>query len=103
VLEPGELFPLIIADPPWVPREETAQFPDDPTLAIDGGEDGMDVVATCARAIEEHLAPGGAALLQLGTSAQAEQVRVLLQGGPVTAGRYCVYERGVVQRLDRPA
>lgn len=103
VLEPGEQFPMIIADPPWVPREETTQFPDDPSLAIDGGGDGMDVIRICVRAIAQHLAPGGTALLQLGTGAQAEQVRSLLEDGPVVAGRYCIFERGVVQRLDRPA
>jgi methylase of polypeptide subunit release factors len=103
VLEDGEVFPLIIADPPWVPRAETGRYPDDPTLAIDGGDDGLDVVRTCARAIAEHLAPGGTALLQLGTGAQAEHVGRLLRESQVAAGRYCVFERGVVQRLDRPA
>jgi methylase of polypeptide subunit release factors len=98
VLEPGELFPVIIADPPWVPHDETAQFPEDPTLAIDGGEDGMDVVRTCVRAIEEHLAPGGAALLQLGTVEQARQVADLVRR--VAAGEVRELERGVLLRLD---
>jgi methylase of polypeptide subunit release factors len=98
VLEAGELFPLIIADPPWVPHDETSRFPEDPTLAIDGGGDGMDVVRTCVRAIEEHLAPGGAALLQLGTVEQARQVADLARG--VTAGEVRDFERGVLLRLD---
>jgi methylase of polypeptide subunit release factors len=98
VLEPGELFSVIIADPPWVPRSETSRFPEDPTLAIDGGGDGMDVVRTCVRAIEEHLAPGGAALLQLGTVEQARQVADLVRA--VTAGEVREFERGVLMRLD---
>jgi release factor glutamine methyltransferase len=99
VLEPGEQFPVVVADPPWVPRQETSRFPDDPPLAIDGGADGMDVVRTCLHAIEEHLAPGGAALLQLGTPDQAELVGGLVRG--VSAGELRVFDRGVVLRLDR--
>jgi methylase of polypeptide subunit release factors len=98
VLEPGELFPLIVADPPWVPHDETGQFPEDPTLAIDGGGDGMDVVRTCTRAIEGHLAPGGAAVLQLGTVEQARLVEDIARG--LTAGEVRVFERGVLLRLD---
>ncbi len=99
VLETGELFPLIIADPPWVPHDETGRFPDDPTLAIDGGGDGMDVVRTCVRAIEQHLSPGGTALLQLGTIQQARWVADLAQG--LTTGMVRVCEGGVLLRLDR--
>jgi methylase of polypeptide subunit release factors len=98
VLETGELFPVIIADPPWVPHDETSRFPEDPTLAIDGGGDGMDVVRTCVRAIEEHLTPGGAALLQLGSVEQARQVADLVR--EVTAGEVRDFERGVLLRLD---
>src|SRR5687767_11506103 len=38
-LRRDELFPLVIADPPWVPREATGRFPEDPLSAIDGGPD----------------------------------------------------------------
>jgi len=81
-----------------VPHDETAQFPEDPTLAIDGGGDGMDVVRTCTRAIEEHLAPGGAAVLQLGTAEQARLVEDI--AGGLTVGEVRVFERGVLLRLD---
>ena len=101
VLRPGEQFPLVIADPPWVPRSDTARFPEDPLLAIDGGDDGLAVVRTCVRAITAHLAPGGAALLQLGTTAQAAAVEQMLGEGPILAGEVRDFERGVVQRLDR--
>lgn len=102
VLRPGEVFPLVVADPPWVPRPETSRFPEDPVLAIDGGDDGLAVVRTCVRAIEAHLSPGGVALLQLGTTAQAAQVERMLGDGPVRAVEVRTFDRGVVQRLDRP-
>ncbi len=101
VLTRGELFPLIIADPPWVPRALTARFPEDPLLAIDGGDDGMDVVHECLRAISGHLAPGGVALLQLGTPEQAEAVTGLLDGTGLSAGELRTYgDRGVLLRID---
>jgi len=33
----GERFPLVLADPPYVPSGEAGDFPDDPEVAIDGG------------------------------------------------------------------
>lgn len=75
VLDPAERFDVVIADPPWVPRSETARYPDDPLVAIDGGPDGLDVVRACLHAAERHLVPGGSMVLQLGSSDQAVQVR----------------------------
>jgi methylase of polypeptide subunit release factors len=100
VLLPGERFPLVIADPPWVPGGHTGRFPDDPLLAIDGGSDGMDVIRICVLALELHLAAQGVALLQLGSSAQAEQVAELVRGGRLQAAEVREFERGVVLRLD---
>jgi methylase of polypeptide subunit release factors len=102
VLEPGETFPLVIADPPWVPRAETGRFPEDPLLAIDGGDDGLDVVHDCLHAISAHLAPGGVALIQLGTSAQADAVSEVLSGSGLCTGELREYgDRGVLLRIDR--
>ena len=101
VLGSTERFPLVIADPPWVPRAMTGAFPEDPLLAIDGGDDGLQVVRQCVRVIEAHLAPGGAALLQLGTPEQAQVVAGLLVSSDVGSGELRIYPRGVVLRLDR--
>lgn len=75
---PEERFPIIIADPPWVPEADTGRFPEDPLSAIDGGADGLDVARACLRVIDEHLAQGGAAVLQLGTAEQVELLRAEL-------------------------
>ena len=102
-LAPDEQFPVVIADPPWVPREQTSQFPEDPLTAIDGGVDGLDVARACLSVIAAHLAPGGSAVLQLGTQAQAD----VLRGEPCfTDGRLVLAEvrqeeRGVLARIDR--
>jgi methylase of polypeptide subunit release factors len=104
-LAPEEMFPLVVADPPWVPREETGRFPEDPLLAIDGGVDGLDVARACVEVIADHLVPGGAAVLQIGSSGQ---VRVLGDEPAFADGRLVIAEvrqqaRGVLVRIDRPA
>lgn len=96
----GERFPLVIADPPWVTTRNVPAYPKDPTVAIDGGLDGLDVARRCLHVIEEHLADGGSALLQLGS---VDQVAPLLSFGHGSV-RYVEtrqYNGGVVSRLDR--
>lgn len=104
VLRPDETFPVVVADPPWVPADQTGRFPEDPLLAIDGGDDGLVVVRECLAALRAHLAPGGVAVLQLGTTAQADAVGEALRGSGLVAGELREYgDRGVLLRLDRPA
>jgi release factor glutamine methyltransferase len=69
-----ELFPVIIADPPWVPSHRTGDHPDDPVFAIDGGADGLAVALVCIDIARAHLAPHGVMLLQLGSMAQADEL-----------------------------
>ena len=101
-LAPDEMFPVVIADPPWVPREQTGRFPEDPLTAIDGGDDGLDVARACLTVIDDHLSPGGSAVLQVGTRAQADALR---RERCFTDGRLVMVEvrqqvRGVLARID---
>ena len=94
----------MIADPPWVPRDQTSQFPEDPLLAIDGGADGLDVARACLEVVADHLAAGGSAVLQLGTTAQAEVLRsasTCIADGRLVVTEVRQEERGVLVRLDR--
>ena len=99
-----EQFPVIIADPPWVPRDLTWQFPEDPLPAIDGGVDGLDVARACLAVVADHLAPGGSAVLQLGTRAQADTLRhePCLASGTLVVADVRQHVRGVLVRVDRP-
>ena len=74
VLAHDETFAVVIADPPWVPADETGEFPDDPLRAIDGGTDGLDLVRHCLQVADQHLVPGGSMVLQLGSASQADEV-----------------------------
>ena len=75
-----ERFPMIIADPPYLPSAEVIRWPDDPLTAIDGGPDGLAVVDACLRVARDHLDEAGVLLLQVAGAAQAEAV------GPRAAG-----------------
>ena len=99
VLRDGERFAVVIADPPWVPRANVERYPEDPRLAIDGGDDGMDLARTCVDVASRHLLPGGVLLLQLGSVDQVETLRDQLQDGlSVTEVRW--YDDGVLVRMD---
>jgi methylase of polypeptide subunit release factors len=103
-LESGERFPLIIADPPWVRRAETVRFPDDPLSAIDGGDDGLELARECVALIGRHLADGGAALLQVGTTDQVRSLAPTLSDAGVDVVETRVFgEHGAVVLLARPA
>ncbi len=82
VLHDDERFIGVIADPPWVTSGQIEAFPEDPTLAIDGGEDGLSVARSCLATAARHLVADGFLLLQLGDDAQCDQlVSELSQGG----------------------
>jgi methylase of polypeptide subunit release factors len=73
-LDPDERFVLALADPPWVPTQRVEDHPEDPTWAIDGGIDGLEVARRCVRVAARHLVPGGRLLLQLGTRHQVDVI-----------------------------
>jgi methylase of polypeptide subunit release factors len=80
-LAPDELFPVIVADPPWVPTARTTEFPEDPLTAIDGGTDGLAIARRCLEVARAHLVPGGAMLLQLGSLDQARELQDAVDEG----------------------
>lgn len=103
-LRPGERFPLVIADPPWVQRAHLETYPEDPLLAIDGGADGLDVARACLEVAARHLLPGGSALVQLGTRTQAAKVEDELADDDVLVVREVRDgKRGVLVRVQRAA
>lgn len=102
VIAADERFALVVADPPWVSSTDITTYPDDPPIAIDGGSDGLDLARTCCAVIDAHLADGGSAILQLGTTEQADAIAQNLETG--TTLRVCEvrsYERGVLVKLSR--
>lgn len=100
-LSADEGFPLVIADPPWVSRAETSRFPEDPLLAIDGGADGLEVARACVGVVGRHLAPGGAAVLQLGHEEQVSALASAFEENGLRVVEVRPGDRGVLVRLGR--
>ncbi|NJN95884.1 MAG: peptide chain release factor N(5)-glutamine methyltransferase [Anaerolineales bacterium] len=74
LLEPlPEPVDLIVSNPPYVSRSELATaMPEvsryEPRLALDGGEDGLDVIRLLLPQAREKLKPGGALLIEIGST-----------------------------------
>jgi release factor glutamine methyltransferase len=101
-LHPSELFPLVLADPPYVRSAATERWPDDPPTAIDGGADGLSVTRACLRVAAAHLAPGGQLLLQVAGPRQAQEVAALARGTVLLPGEVrAVDDERAVQLLTR--
>lgn len=100
-----ETFPLIIADPPWVPHDELSRYPQSPSLAIDGGDDGLHLARLCVRVIDRHLRTDGRALIQLGSADQVRQLagEFSAHGLGLTVTEHRVYPRGHLVLLERPS
>jgi release factor glutamine methyltransferase len=66
-----ERFRVIVSNPPYIPRAEIDALVADvrehePRLALDGGEDGLDLHRRIASAAASHLEEGGALLVEVG-------------------------------------
>jgi release factor glutamine methyltransferase len=68
-----EKYSVVIADPPYLTRHEVAMFPDDPILAVDGGDDGLIPARRCL-AMLSRSAPQVPLLLQLRGRAQVDRL-----------------------------
>lgn len=104
-LAPDERFPLVLADPPYIPSPDTSVFPEDPLTAIDGGDDGLDLARLCLEVGGAHLAAGGHLLIQLRDLAQADRLAAEAASSSTSSlARVEVREfeaRGVVLHLRR--
>jgi ribosomal protein L3 glutamine methyltransferase len=65
-------YDLIVSNPPYVSDAEMAELPPEyrhePDMALRAGADGLNVVRTLLRGADEHLAPGGVLVVEVGDS-----------------------------------
>lgn len=84
----GEAFPdldgtasVVISNPPYVPDAAVPRDPEvrlfDPSMALYGGEDGLDVVRVLSVRAQELLRPGGLLVIEHG-ELQGEAIRSIL-------------------------
>lgn len=102
-LRPDERFAAVVSNPPYVRKARIATLERDvrdfePHLALDGGDDGSDLLRKIASGAPAYLLPGGWLGVELGDRAQGEQFLAdcadagLIQGKvePVQGGPTCV-------------
>jgi release factor glutamine methyltransferase len=89
-LEPGSLFDVAVSNPPYVPSGEipglSAEVRREPVLALDGGEDGLEVTRKLVAQAAQWLRPGGLLALEIHEARGAEVVRLLESAGFDRAG-----------------
>ena len=75
-------FNIIVCNPPYVPSDEintlAPEVQQEPRIALDGGEDGMDFIRKIISRAPEHLLPGGVLLLEADPK-QMPAIRCLLE------------------------
>jgi ribosomal protein L3 glutamine methyltransferase len=63
-------YDLIISNPPYVDADGMAALPHEcraePSIAFDGGADGLDIISRILEQAGQHLAPGGGLLCEIG-------------------------------------
>lgn len=68
----GEVFDLIVTNPPYVPTAEwqqlAAEYQQEPRMALDAGDDGMDCVARILADAPRHLSDNGVLFCEVGGS-----------------------------------
>lgn len=90
---PKPCFDLIIANLPYVPSAEFAELPDEyrhePRLALDGGEDGLDLVDRLLGQAAALLTPGGVLVCEVGDGMDRFEARY-----PMLAATWVEFENG---------
>ncbi len=71
LLPAGTEFDLIVANLPYIPTRTLHRLPvfgREPTLALDGGKDGLDLIKRLLAVAPNRLVPGGLLLMEIGAS-----------------------------------
>ena len=71
----GEVFDLIVTNPPYVTHEETdalpAEYAHEPELGLRAGDDGLDLALKIMRDAPDHLSEGGLLVCEVGETERA--------------------------------
>jgi ribosomal protein L3 glutamine methyltransferase len=72
---PGQRYDLILSNPPYVPKasmdELPAEFAHEPSLGLEAGEDGLDLVRRLLVQAPDHMTDNGILICEVGEAAEA--------------------------------
>lgn len=89
----GRQYDLIVSNPPYVDSEDfgdmPAEYHHEPAMALEAGEDGLDLVRVILRQAEQLLTADGVLIVELGNSGHA-----LEQAYPTVPFTWLEFERG---------
>ncbi len=79
-------FDLIVSNPPYIPSDVIPTLQKEvkdhePLLALDGGDDGLDVYHRIAESIDKHLKKDGVLMLEIGHDQRDDVVKILVDTG----------------------
>lgn len=82
-----ERFDLVVSNPPYVREGELEELPaqireHEPTVALAGGENGLEVIREIAEKVRAYLEPGGALFLEIGENQGEAVLELLREHGP---------------------
>ncbi len=96
-----ERVELVIANLPYVASSELSRIPSkEPSLALDGGEKGLEKISRLIKELKDKLKEGGFLLLEIGFG-QAKEVRELLKDEFPWAKVETVPDLGGIERVIR--
>jgi release factor glutamine methyltransferase len=98
---PGEVFDVVVANPPYVADSDPAlaALAAEPALALVAGPAGLDALSAIIMAAPRHLTGGGWLLLEHGSTQQHEVARLLERSG--FAGIECLSDYSGLPRVTR--
>jgi len=80
---PASQFSVIVSNPPYIPSEEiktlAAEVQNEPRIALDGGQTGLEIIRRIIEGAPDYLLKGGALLLETAGTKQTEKIAVLLE------------------------
>lgn len=79
-------FDLIVSNPPYVSAEDLVSLPrevreHEPSVALNGGESGLESIASILASMPVHLAPDGLVLMEIGGTQGPDVVKLMQVAG----------------------